>query len=471
MQNKNIEEILIKRRKKKWISFIIILIVLLVSIFFLLNKKEKLIKVSLGEAKLSDIESSINLSGIILPTKKQKLENINQEVLKIHIKLADRVKKGDLLLELDNKTLKENYEKADLAYNEALETMEKANKSAMNISAMPNFDLSSFANSFNETLEKSIEKGFNGLKEKIEIPDLNLILEEKKEKDKLFKELKEELEKLKKELKEYREKETNVETPSENGFISSKFEKVSSTPNIDLPSIINSNSAINSLENSINQAADLITQLKIARDSAKTILERSKKEIRADFDGIIVEMNAKENQITTGTLIEIYDDSSYEVHVDLNRNDANRIKLGANVEYRLDDLKFNGNVFFKSPIAKVKNSVLGQIDTSSSQPTVEMKMNLNGDDLEKIIIGFPIDAKITVSSIKDAICVPSSSLIKEKDNYFVFIVKNKTLSKRVVEIGIQSSDLIEIKKGMKAGEKVVLNPSMKLKNNQSVNHD
>jgi multidrug efflux pump subunit AcrA (membrane-fusion protein) len=66
--------------------------------------------------------------------------------------------------------------------------------------------------------------------------------------------------------------------------------------------------------------------------------------------------------------------------------------------------------------------------------------------------------KIPVSAKENAIVVPEQAVLSSPDNTsFLFIVNTDSLAlKRIVQTGISSGNKIEISKGLKENEKVVI---------------
>lgn len=65
--------------------------------------------------------------------------------------------------------------------------------------------------------------------------------------------------------------------------------------------------------------------------------------------------------------------------------------------------------------------------------------------------------------------LPSSTLINEEGLVHVFVVVNKRLEQRVVQIGEARGDLVALVRGVNPGEHVVNNPSLTLRNGQPTN--
>lgn len=251
------------------------------------------------------------------------------------------------------------------------------------------------------------------------------------------------------------------------------------------------------LSSTMAQGDALVEQLKEAEAQAQEALDNAKTEIKAEVDGFVVSINAEvgepvaPNPATTalGTTeapaMVIYDDSSLVASFRANRYDAVRLEKGQKVHYISDNLSFNGEVIFKSPIATTSAasndlSALSQMSPLGADPSamlsgealVDIRMSLDGEDLDQLIIGFPIDAEIVVSEVKDVLAIPAEALTRETDTYYVYVLDSaNVVHKRKVEVGIQADVFAEISDGLDVGEIVVLNPTGTIKEGQEVKRD
>jgi membrane fusion protein (multidrug efflux system) len=55
----------------------------------------------------------------------------------------------------------------------------------------------------------------------------------------------------------------------------------------------------------------------------------------------------------------------------------------------------------------------------------------------------------------DALLVPRPAIVRELQEAYVFVAEGKTARKRVVELGLEEGDRVQVVKGLKAGESVV----------------
>ena len=62
---------------------------------------------------------------------------------------------------------------------------------------------------------------------------------------------------------------------------------------------------------------------------------------------------------------------------------------------------------------------------------------------------------MTVAEEKDVLYLPNENVNTSTEGDFVYVVQNGVVKKKAVELGITSNSKVEIKSGLKEGDKVV----------------
>lgn len=242
------------------------------------------------------------------------------------------------------------------------------------------------------------------------------------------------------------------------------------------------------LSDSLTQGQDLLEQLEEAERSQQEIINRLNKDVVADFDGIVVKVDAAVgDKVASGReIIKVYDNINLKTVTSVGHNDARRLAKGQKVRYTLDNMTFEGEVTFIDPVAYEGTDGLGYdlsaqmggdilgfgslMGTSSlsgidlgTEPQVRVEMSIEGADLPELIIGFAINAEVETEVRENVLTVSAFSLLKEKGSYYLFIVgDDQVLERREVEVGLESSLSVEILSGIKENELVVLSPGANL---------
>lgn len=156
---------------------------------------------------------------------------------------------------------------------------------------------------------------------------------------------------------------------------------------------------------------------------------------------------------TPGTpLAEFQDLQDVRLVLPLNELDFPRVAPGAPVEITFDaypDRPYQGSVVSMS---------MASIEGTDNVQSYPIRVWFNNTDA-KIKPGMSGDAQITATRKDNVLSVPLSA-VERKENLFrikILTSKNK-VEERDVEVGLSTLDSIEITRGLKAGDRVILGP-------------
>jgi macrolide-specific efflux system membrane fusion protein len=160
-------------------------------------------------------------------------------------------------------------------------------------------------------------------------------------------------------------------------------------------------------------------------------------------------------------LMVISDLSVLLVKIDLNQIDVARVRTGQQAEITIDALpgkKYRAHVTKVAPAAVAATH--GQSQSADVFP-VEAELEAN-QDLAEIKPGMTADVRIVVATEKDVIMLPIEAVVTVKDKSHVSVIaqaegKDKT-EERSVTLGVRNDRDVQLKTGVKAGERVVINP-------------
>ena len=223
---------------------------------------------------------------------------------------------------------------------------------------------------------------------------------------------------------------------------------------------------------SLDAAESQVDGLKARLDISKQIV--ADMQIRAPFSGVVINKAAQPGEMISpvsagggftrtgiGTIVDM---SSLEVEVDVNESYINRVQPGQPAITNL-------NAY---PNWDISSEVIAIIPTADrNKATVKVRIGL----LEKDARVLP-DMGAKVSFLKDyiieapekleGVMIPSSSLIKEGNLSYVFVIKNGLIIKTKVAVGSLSSNFSRITNGIEVGDNVVTDPNNELQNGQEV---
>ncbi|MGX7200979.1 hypothetical protein BCR22_00150 [Enterococcus plantarum] len=187
----------------------------------------------------------------------------------------------------------------------------------------------------------------------------------------------------------------------------------------------------------------------------------------AGFDGTITQVNIKNNQADTNAQqgkpsIQLDDLSTLNVQLALSNSEASSVAVDQKVEITSGNQTFSGKVSEKDPTAQSTQSATGNSASLGAVVTFDHAS-------EKLFSGFDVDVTITTDTVENVLALPIEALTyNDKNEPITYIVKDGLAKEKKIEIGIQSDKLIEVKKGLKEGETVILSPSSDIKNNAEV---
>lgn len=185
------------------------------------------------------------------------------------------------------------------------------------------------------------------------------------------------------------------------------------------------------------------------------ILEKSKSNyvVKANFDGIITELNAFVGSIPmAGTMVlELQDPSNKSVYADFLVDEAVRIKgnMPASIENKDLDLFIDNLTVTKIyPKAVSKLSELGVL-----QKRVTVTVGLP-DTFDQLVLGTNVDVEITIEEKENVLLVPESAVFEKDKKYYVTVVESGQMIDKQIVKGLEDSDFIEIISGLNEGDMV-----------------
>ena len=215
---------------------------------------------------------------------------------------------------------------------------------------------------------------------------------------------------------------------------------------------------------------DMVTKNQILAyvDPSKPGMDYSASPVKATISGRVISfMPAIGTMVTPASVIaELASTDELEVKVSVAERFISRISMGQTAILTFDaypGVEFRARVFEVSPV----------LDKSSRTMTIKLRL-LSRDS--RIKAGMYARVRLLTDSIKDAIVVPTSSIISRDGSPYVFTVasqKTESTPAKVklspVERGITVDNRTEITKGLIAGDEIVVKGQNLLNDGASVN--
>lgn len=185
--------------------------------------------------------------------------------------------------------------------------------------------------------------------------------------------------------------------------------------------------------------------------AAQSALELAK--ITAPFDGTVTQVEVLPGDVVTqGTVAFRVDDlSRMFAEIQVSEVDINKVKAGQDVTLTFDAIlaeEYHGKV--------VEVSLAGE----TVQGVVNFKVTVALTDAdEKVLPGMTTAANIVVSELEDVLLVPNRAVRVKEGKRVVYVMRGSQLEAVEIEIGASSETMSEIVAGdIKKGDEIILNP-------------
>jgi len=208
-----------------------------------------------------------------------------------------------------------------------------------------------------------------------------------------------------------------------------------------------------------NRVVASIDAAKFAVKEAEVAVENTR--IVAPFDGTVLKKNADVGEIVAplagaassrAAVVTIADMSSLEVDADVSEANITRVSPNQNCEVRLDAYPERGYLAYVSKIVPTADR---------AKATVLVKIKFNDydhrvlPDMSAKITFLSADFAQTAASTRPVLTVPATAVATRNGRQVVYQVKEDRAVEVPVVVGRPIGNLIEIKQGLKEGQKVI----------------
>jgi RND family efflux transporter MFP subunit len=195
--------------------------------------------------------------------------------------------------------------------------------------------------------------------------------------------------------------------------------------------------------------------------AAKQQLERT--EVRAPFSGVVSARKTSSGDTAQigKELIQVIDPSSMRFEGQVSADQMGVVKVGQRVNFRINGMPQSGGQL-------ASKGTIKRIDGAANPITrqVSVIVEISGNDRPPVV-GLYAEGMIE-TQIKSAIMVSESSLRREGDKVFAWILDSNKISKRSLELGDRDTRLGQwvVKSGLQADDKILRNSGSSLKDGQ-----
>lgn len=189
-------------------------------------------------------------------------------------------------------------------------------------------------------------------------------------------------------------------------------------------------------------------------DMARADLRKT--ELRAPFDGIVVQLSTEVGEWVTPSppgvpippVIDILDDRGIYVEAPMDETDSGRLKPGLPVRISMDPYP---DRTFEGTLTRVGSFVR---DIEGQNRTVDVEAEFKHLDFSGgLLAGTSADLEVILDSRNSVLRIPTYALLEGGK---VLVVENGKLASRTVKTGLRNWEFVEVREGLKEGERVVV---------------
>ncbi len=398
--------------KKKVIIGVVVLIIAIVIGLKIKGGQSKQVGlvVDTTQVEKGSISSNIKSTGVIVSMdKRDVMSDVEEQIQKMYVKRGDKVTKDQLLMTLDDSSMRNKIRESEIRLRIEEENLRKT------------------------------EKGGN-LEEQISLDNLEIRQKEAE-----------------------REYQRSSELYQAGGMTKVEVDKARDTLDQLNNDIILAKDKINNndKQSDINMQRERVELSRIELQNLKKDL--AKYTIKSPISGTIVDTKISESGIVEARkmLMSIQDIDNLEMIINMNEYDVGKLKVGNPVEITGDSLqgkKYKGQVKQIGNVAKASLSDENQ-KLTGSENTIEIKISVDkGNDILKP--GLSAKADILTNKKDNVFVLPYETIFTQKDGKkSIFVVENNKVKKIDVTTGIGDDFKVEVIGGLKEGQEVILNPT------------
>jgi HlyD family secretion protein len=166
-------------------------------------------------------------------------------------------------------------------------------------------------------------------------------------------------------------------------------------------------------------------------------------------------------------LLDIGDTSAMEAVIDVLSSEVQQIQPGAVVQLSAGSSAppLVGRVARIEPVAFTKVSALG---IEEQRVNVVVELPSMPDEARRLGDGFRVDARITVFAQPGVLLVPTAALVRDGEQWRVFVVERDRANARPVQIRERNADFAWVRDGLSEGDTVLLYPGSIVTDGQAV---
>ncbi|MEZ3436749.1 MAG: efflux RND transporter periplasmic adaptor subunit [Lachnospiraceae bacterium] len=181
--------------------------------------------------------------------------------------------------------------------------------------------------------------------------------------------------------------------------------------------------------------------------TTEELLNKGREGIKAEFDGIIANVQAVEGSsaVQGGELFTLVSSKDVYVSLEVPANDFDNLKAGGRAEIKIGKNTYTGKLDSIDRIA---------LPNDKGNPVIKARVHISNPD-ENVYIGVNAKVSLNVAEAENVLSLPVEVINTAADGDFVYVIKGGIVKKQTVELGVISGSRAEIINGLEEGTEVV----------------
>lgn len=148
---------------------------------------------------------------------------------------------------------------------------------------------------------------------------------------------------------------------------------------------------------------------------------------------------------------KIVDTSKLQLITTVGEFEVFHINEGMDVTIRAEALK---NTLIQGKVEHVSKFAKPGTEQNTGPAQFEVIISLEADEL--LIAGLSLTGKIQTDIREDATVIPTLAILRDQDEYYVFVERDGAIEKQTIIIGLETPDKTEVLEGIEIGDTIVL---------------
>lgn len=218
-------------------------------------------------------------------------------------------------------------------------------------------------------------------------------------------------------------------------------------------------------ENVRKQYEAQLSEIQARIDQLKLKIDESA--VKSPIDGYIMSLDVEEGSVVQPgiKICEVGGNKGLYIESYVLVEDMEGIKTGTSVRIDDEDLGISNITGKVRKIHPKAESIVSDLGIEQKRVKVEIELD---NPIEGMRPGYDMTVKIITSSKKDTLLIDEEAVFTYEGKDHVFVNEGGVAKLRAIEKGLESNGQVEVLKGLKEGEQVILSPDKDIKDGAKI---